>query len=556
MMTPRLSRRSLVPWSFAAAAVLGACNLHNEGVSPPEAALSYPIAVALSREPSPQAPRFLYVANSNFDLRYNAGSVHTYDLNKLDELLGKYMCRTLDEDVQLSDAGTRFVPDNTRYLDASIDAGAPDAGSLDGGMSLPDGGVAFVDAGVVDAGGAVADAGMGGIALSPDYAAPTEYGNKRGSLCDGRDSEAYARCCFSTRTDEEAQSVGDRGLDQIRASSHRIDSFATGVALSPSGNRLYVPISSRARLIYLDVGEGQLDCATSGRCTRGPGVDRGDDDPDNDFPGQPTAIATGTLGDLGLVAPQSGLTPDTPIIITAHTRGSISVLVEKDGVPVLEHVLKGFPQRPSSVTIDPQTKLVYATFEREAFISRIALRLDLEAYAKEQQPRELLYETSRIALTGIAQPRDLRDLAIDPNDPTRLYALIRGTQQSVAFLQVDPSAPANTEARVIDAVRVGAGPSKLDLITMGGRSFLLVSCYDAKMIYIIDVASREAVAFVRNLSGPHEVAFDAARGLLHVSDFRASVLRVVDLSGLVDERKPPPRIVATLGSPQFEGGLE
>lgn len=558
MMTPRLTRRSLVPWSFAAAAVIAACNLHNEGVTPPEAALSYPIALALSREARPEdPPRFLFVANSNFDLRYNSGSVQSYDLEALDRLLGKYMCRTLDKDVALSNGGTRTVADNTRYPMSTVDGGGLDAGTPDGGMSLADGGVAFADAGapgVVDAGAAGSDAGSG-ISLSSDFAATSEYGNKRGALCDGRDSEAYARCCFGVRSDEEAQSVGDRGLSDLRRDTQFIDSFASGLALAPDGSRLYVPISSRSRLVYLDVPDGQLDCATNDRCTRGPGTGRADDDPDHDFPGQPSAIATGRLGDL-LREARSDLSPDTPIVVTAHTRGDVSVFVEKNGAPVLEHVLSGLPQRPSSITIDPRTKLIYVTFERETFISRIALRIDDDTYAREEGPRELLYETSRVALPGLAQSRDLRDVALDPNDPRRLYVLIRGSQQSVAFLELDPTAPGNAEARVTDAVRVGVGPSKLDLITLGGRSFLLVSCYDAKMIQIIDVASRETVGFVRGLAGPHEVAFDAARRLLHVSDFRASVLRVVDLAGLVDEREPPPRIVATLGSPQFQGGLE
>ena len=53
--------------------------------------------------------------------------------------------------------------------------------------------------------------------------------------------------------------------------------------------------------------------------------------------------------------------------------------------------------------------------------------------------------------------------------------------------------------------------------------------------------------------GPFEMAFDAHRNLLHVTDFRASVLRIVDLAGLVDATKPPPRVVMTIGLPHFKG---
>src|SRR5437868_5128290 len=57
--------------------VLGACNINNPGVDPPHGVLSYPVALVLSSDPKkPEvAPKFLYVANSNFDIRFNAGSL-------------------------------------------------------------------------------------------------------------------------------------------------------------------------------------------------------------------------------------------------------------------------------------------------------------------------------------------------------------------------------------------------------------------------------------------------------------------------------------------------
>ncbi|MCB9658750.1 MAG: hypothetical protein R3B40_02170 [Polyangiales bacterium] len=63
---------------------LGGC-LSNEGAAPPEALLLSPIATALV--PSTGTPSHLLVLNSNFNLRYNGGSLHSYDLAVLNSAI-------------------------------------------------------------------------------------------------------------------------------------------------------------------------------------------------------------------------------------------------------------------------------------------------------------------------------------------------------------------------------------------------------------------------------------------------------------------------------------
>src|SRR5690606_32981957 len=133
---------------------------------------------------------------------------------------------------------------------------------------------------------------------------------------------------------------------------------------------------------------------------------------------------------------------------------------------------------------------------------------DQDPVPGEGPPRELLYETSSVQPVGVSEPRDLRDVAIDPHDPNRLFVLVRGSQESVLFMRLDSSTLA--QARLTDVVRVGAGPGKLEYIELDGRAFLLVSCYDERTIYIIDAATAELTAVVRNLSGPYDMVFDAA----------------------------------------------
>jgi hypothetical protein len=57
---------------------LAACDLDNGGQPPTPGALNFPVAVAVT--PDEGGRQFLLVASSNFDLRYNAGALHSFDL--------------------------------------------------------------------------------------------------------------------------------------------------------------------------------------------------------------------------------------------------------------------------------------------------------------------------------------------------------------------------------------------------------------------------------------------------------------------------------------------
>src|ERR1044071_9563044 len=94
-----------------------ACNLDNPGFTAPRGRITYAISLALSTDTTESgAPRYLYVANSNFDLRYSGG-LPAYDLEELQRSLEQYDCRE--------------APQPEPEVDASADpdAGAePDAG--------------------------------------------------------------------------------------------------------------------------------------------------------------------------------------------------------------------------------------------------------------------------------------------------------------------------------------------------------------------------------------------------------------------------------------------
>ena len=82
---PAPGARALV-CALGALALLG-CNLENKGDLPPKSTLYFPNAIALSPHDATTPPAHLFVANSNFDLRYRNGTILTLSLDRLDEQL-------------------------------------------------------------------------------------------------------------------------------------------------------------------------------------------------------------------------------------------------------------------------------------------------------------------------------------------------------------------------------------------------------------------------------------------------------------------------------------
>lgn len=68
-----------------AGGLLSACAIENPGVPPPLDRFHYPVSVAWLPDEDPAGLGTLYVVNSNFDLRFNRGSVMAVDLDALEQ---------------------------------------------------------------------------------------------------------------------------------------------------------------------------------------------------------------------------------------------------------------------------------------------------------------------------------------------------------------------------------------------------------------------------------------------------------------------------------------
>lgn len=113
-------RRSVRDTFFPAllAVVSAALGCGSDGAPPPPGRIYFPIALEISADSADDGGDYLVVANSNFDLRYNAGSLQAYDLNVLNEQL-EIRCGELSVD-ERSECGIIPIEDNRDDLGPTI----------------------------------------------------------------------------------------------------------------------------------------------------------------------------------------------------------------------------------------------------------------------------------------------------------------------------------------------------------------------------------------------------------------------------------------------------
>src|SRR5690349_4448732 len=84
LASPRMSGPpSRMPLAVAGALALAGCNLSQQGIDPTPGTLNFPIAVQLSPAEGGAPPSHVFVINSNFDLRFNQGTLMAFNLDEL-----------------------------------------------------------------------------------------------------------------------------------------------------------------------------------------------------------------------------------------------------------------------------------------------------------------------------------------------------------------------------------------------------------------------------------------------------------------------------------------
>jgi hypothetical protein len=462
--------------------VASGCYKSGEGPDPDDKAPYYPVGIAISR-----SGNFLFLANSNFDLKYNSGTLTALDaveirkraLDCRHELKlwrdqaektaakGKTIeaapaCRggvNPDRTPRVQNAATEFAKASVR-----IGAFAADVSLVDrfkGGVRREDGGRLLVPV-RGDASMTVVDfeESPGGITLRcAPGATPNHFGDK---------------CAPAWRlTGGEGGGAGSRGL------TLEGEPFATATVAGPIATPYDKSPNGITTVIHQSSGDVSLFVDTT---------------VDNDL-GQPTARLAYTLTGL-----PGGATAIAPFELPGDTESPRFLVANRSQSSMA--VVQFFP--------DP-------TVDRSGLV--------LSGY---------------VNLTPQSQGYDSRGVIVDPPNPgetrpTRAFVTNR-TPAAIVVGQFDDRGVLS----FYDNVALPVGPSRIERAVVGNKTFIVAASFDARSLIVFDPDSRRVSNVVLTHRGPYAIAIDAARPdpadatktvqLAYIANFTDSTIQVLDLT--------------------------
>jgi hypothetical protein len=522
--------------AIAASASSAGCFKPDDGREPPLDRIYFPTAVALS----PDGNR-LYLANSDWDLQFNAGSVQVYDAAHLRSLLPRHCAADGDcaggERCDSVPSGADGVASAPTYWCVAIGSESP-CGEL-GEQSAAE------------------------RSTSPGLCAPF----------DSRDPALLL----------DSVSVGAFATDLIYREN------------PAGGGRLFVPVRSDATLHWMDVAgdaadgaRAELDCG-QGSSRECDSVHRQGDSANEASPvGQELPIEP-----FGVDATADG----TAIVVTHQTEGRVSLFVNdwtapQDG-PRLTYVLAGLSPRPVLVTAIPIPEIArldmlsnprtlgyqpgfWLGFRGTPFIQLLRYYDAVDA----PDGRPFLATAFADRLTTTAQS-DVRGMAIDDTGRTSCESGCAGDRaclEACAGIALDVymsnTVPAtllvghstsirraevpNDRLEVTDAVAIDNGPSRTvvgEILNERGEPErrVFVTSFDARSVTIYNPDAGVVEARVRTGRGPAALAIDSANAIAYVAHFTDSYVGIIDL----DRRNPTfGTLIRALGRPTAPRGDE
>jgi hypothetical protein len=573
-------RRSMTGRSTLAALGLAAglsaaygCYTTGDGSAPPGDKFYFPVGIVVAKD-----GKALYVANSDFDLQFNGGTVQAYDLPRI------------RDDAVKTIASNGTSPDVKTYAPRSDPNDCP------------------TPAGIANGGDREKVIGQ--------YCAPPTL---------SQDYEMSAVTIGAFASDLQLSVTADRLFLPVRGNASLTyinlvpdDPFAfdCGQGLPPREQR-YDSAEHRARAPRCADDHRIGNSATTQRQYNTRGID---------MPGEPFGLALSPAGDYAVVTHQNDT--KTSLLSTGCQKAGCTDL------PSLQFVLDGVPVGGNGVTAVPPNDEAYddpAKKPRDAYLetSRSVAEIDLLRFYDDQTNgavvqdggvvdggpqsslhRPFLLREAAFSVTANASGVDSRGVVID-DTPRRACRAAHGGEKATLQQRKDC---ARLPARVFIANRSPAsiifgelgklptladptydpdrlvlfgnepltvGPSKLYLapIIDADGNFALrvfVVCFDSATIFVWDPDEGRMENIIRVGSGPFAMAFDpftlddvashaaapvdpkAAPGTLgkyrfaYIASFTNSFVQVLDL----DQRNPATyeRVVFTLGQPTLPKG--
>ena len=515
--------------AIAAFAASG-CFAPGDGIEPPLERLYFPVNLTTDASGD-----HLFVANSNFDLQFNGGTVQSFDLVRLREIVPLGCRSTADCAAR---PGTRCDLEPTEE-----NGGVPSHWCVaeDGRPCGPFGEKSAPDR-----------------LLAPGRCAAVNPSRPQ----DGGPSLVV-----------DAVGIGAFATDLI----YRKGPPPSEVPGAPSG-RLFVPVRGDTTLHWIDVDDGGfLEC--------GQDANDGDCDDEHRRGDDPVEESTRNLRlpsePYGLDATADG----TAVVVTHQTLGGpVSLFVNDWGPrgPLLEFALGGLPNNPIGVVAVPEPQLVEVediaidpgfliTFRSAAEIRLIRFVDD----AASSPSRPFLTSAGAVNIRANSVGFDSRGIAIDAGDRRVCEAKCDDTDadclrtcvgvqmptyvanRTPASMLIGKSQPNQSPTSSDDLPTIFAsdpmpfGPSRVvigKVIDRNGspqtRIFLI--CFDSRVIVPFNPVSGESEEAFFTGRGPHAFHVDPNHALGYVGHFTDSYIGVIDL----DQRnRTYGQIVLTLGAP-------
>ncbi len=548
--------------AVTASGVAVGCYSTGDGTSPPPKQIYFPVGLGVSR-----GGNVLYVANADFDLQWNGGTVQSYDLH----LIRKSAVLTIQD------------PNN------------PNIGAV-----RPPSGVKCNTA----------------IQEPPTYRTD-ESGQRQplGETCAPPvDSSLYVRDsvtigAFATDLQVWRKSLG-RLLIPVRGDASLtwadIDVDDPNVAppenasRSTDGSFAYGPFNIRC-------GAGQ-----DGRCdaSHHAGTDPNDNTRHITMPGEPFGMAQSDDGEIAAITHQT------------DTKTSLLSISDR---PMLQFILEGVPTGGNGIVAIPHDPDAFNPGEvpSPAFLqtSRASAELALLRYYSDEGSgkqsslrRPFLAKETTFTLTANAGGNDSRGIVIDPTPriackerapagdqearkkcaqlPARVFFANRSPASMIVGEVGEPSASGDgtydaDRLTVFGNVPLSFGPSRLYLapiVDANGNYALrvFIVCFDAASIFVFDPELGTLENIIRTGPGPFAMAFDPfdlKDAALHkrveadprepgldlkryrfayIASFTQSYIQVLDLDNSRDKANPDTfeRIVFTLGLPTVPRGSQ
>jgi hypothetical protein len=535
-----------------ASALLAGCEGANEGKDPLLTGMFFPSGMLLDPRAAPDEPaRYLFVANSNNDLSYNAGTVLSIDLERYFAAWsdGDYGVDPYCSDERcVQDVGSKIT--NTRPCRR--------------------------------------------LSLRPQVVECDEtpfVGDRRRAKLSETEREkleheqAEAEAAGEPVRPAPKVGVGPRSLVRTGDFATLLTSSCEG-GLDPDGRclapRIWLPVRGDPSVTYIDLaGEPGdppvLDCWTK--------PEKDDSQTEEEFDADQAAHGVRCAADHRLTRRRNDkdlteldrepfnllISPTTRFGYVAHADGDNLTLLALDGIggaderPAIVDQASAFPavgglpgglglaERPCSpddapsITLGCTRPLVYAAFR----YSRLLVSFTVQGVVPDDPsqcagPGEDDQFGKIVCDARVRSTRQIFTGGLDPGGAT--FSPVLGdiafsddSGEELLVLQTSPGAllkldtAVGPDGEVLDSpsappLEVCEQPTRMKLYRENGQRFALISCYVAAQVFVVDLDAFRVLTTVSLATGPFELEVDEARRLLYIANNLEASISVVDLA--------------------------